>query len=52
VNFRRVIVWSAFALVVLYVIQFPDHSAEMVRTAGGGLVHVGHSLVHFVGSLV
>jgi hypothetical protein len=52
VNLRRVIVWLTFALVVLFVIQFPDRAADMVRTAGGGLVHVGSSLVDFVGSLV
>ena len=51
-NLRRVIVWLTFALVVLFVIQFPDRAADMVRTAGGGLVHVGSSLVDFVGSLV
>jgi hypothetical protein len=52
VNLRRVIVWLTFALVALYVIQFPDHAADLVRGAGGGLVHVGSSLVEFVGSLV
>jgi hypothetical protein len=52
VNLRRVLVWLAFALVVLYVVQFPNHAAAVVRTAGGGLVHVGSSLVDFVGSLV
>lgn len=51
-NLRRVIVWLTFALVALYVIQFPDHAADLVRGAGGGLVHVGSSLVEFVGSLV
>jgi hypothetical protein len=51
-NLRRVVLWLAFALVILYVVQFPDRAADVVRTAGGGLVHVGSSLVDFVGSLV
>ena len=50
-NLRRIVIWLSFALVVLYVIQFPTHAAQVVRSAGGGLAHVGSSLVDFVGSL-
>ena len=51
-NLRRVIVWITFALAVLYVIQFPENAGQMIRGAGSGLVHVGASLVAFVGSMV
>jgi hypothetical protein len=51
VNVRRVVVWLAVALAVLYVIEFPDQAAEVVRGAGGGLALAATSLVSFVGSL-
>ena len=50
-NLKRVLTWLAVALVLLYVIQSPDHAADVVRDAGGGLVDVASSLVSFVGSL-
>ena len=50
-NLKRVMTWLAVALVLLYVIQSPDHAAEVARDAGAGLVDVASSLVSFVGSL-
>jgi hypothetical protein len=52
VNLKRVVVWSAVAVACLYVVQSPDHAAEVVRNAGGGLVLVATSLLSFVGSLI
>jgi hypothetical protein len=52
VNLRRIVFWLAVALLVLYVVQFPEHAAQLVRSAGGGLAHVGASLVDFVRSVV
>jgi hypothetical protein len=52
VRLKRVVVWLAFALVILYVVQSPDHAAEVVRDAGGGIAVIATSLVSFVGSLV
>ena len=51
-NLRKVIAWSVLALIVLFVIKSPDHAAQVVRDAGGGLVVAASSLVSFVGSLV
>ncbi|HLM05840.1 MAG TPA: hypothetical protein VK402_11705 [Blastococcus sp.] len=50
-NLRRVVTWLAVALVLLYVINSPEHAAQVVRNAGGGLVTAASSLVFFVGSL-
>ena len=52
VNLRRIVFWLAVALVVVYVVQFPEHAGRLVRSAGGALAHVGASLVDFVGSMV
>ena len=51
-NLRKVVAWLVVALIVLYVIKAPDHAAQVVRDAGGGLVTAASALVSFVGSLV
>lgn len=51
-NLKRLVLWLVVGLMVLYVIKFPQHAADLARTAGGGLAAVGSSLVSFVGSLV
>jgi hypothetical protein len=51
VNPRRIVVWLVVLLAVLYVIESPEHAAEVVRQAGGGLAVVATSLVSFVGSV-
>ena len=52
VNLRRIVFWSTVGLLVLYVVQFPEHAGRLVHLAGGGLAHLGASLVDFVGSVV
>ena len=49
---KKVLVWLAVAFVVFYVIQQPESSAEMVRSAGVALGDAASSLASFVGSLV
>ena len=50
-NLKKLIAWLAFALVILYVINSPDHAAQFVRSAGDGLSNLGSGLASFVGSL-
>jgi hypothetical protein len=52
VNVRRILVWAFFAVVILYVVQSPDHAAEVVRDAGGGLFSAASSFASFLGSLI
>ena len=49
---KKVITWLVVAFVVFYVIKSPDHSAELVRSAGKALGTAASSLATFVGSLV
>jgi hypothetical protein len=49
---KKVLVWLAVAFVVFYVVQQPESSAEMVRSAGTALGDAASSLASFVGSLV
>jgi hypothetical protein len=51
VNVRRVITWLVVALVLLYVIDSPEHAAQLVSNAGGGLSTAASSLLSFLGSL-
>ena len=48
---RKVVTWLAVGLVLLYVIKSPDHAAQVVRNAGGGLALIASSFLSFVGSL-
>ena len=49
---KKVLIWLAVAFVVFYVIQQPESSADMVRSAGHALGDAASSLASFVGSLV
>jgi hypothetical protein len=51
VNLKKVITWLLVAFAVWYVIQDPQGSADMVRTAGTALGDAATSLSEFVGSL-
>ena len=51
-NLKKVITWLVVAFVVFYVIQAPESSAQLVRTAGQALGDAASSLATFVGSLV
>ena len=51
-NLKKVLTWVVVAFVVFYVIQAPEASAELVRTAGEALGEAAASLATFVGSLV
>lgn len=51
VNLRKVLAWVVFALVVVYVVKFPDHTAAFLRNAGTGLGDAVSSLASFVGSM-
>ena len=50
-NLKKVITWLVVAFAVWYVIQNPEGSAEMVRSAGTALGDAATSLSQFVGSL-
>jgi hypothetical protein len=52
VNLKKVVTWLVIAFAVFYVIQAPEASAEMVRSAGNALGDAASSLAAFVGSLV
>ncbi|MGY1606941.1 MULTISPECIES: hypothetical protein [unclassified Geodermatophilus] len=51
-NLKKVLVWLAIAFVVWYVIQQPESSAEMVKSAGEALGDAASSIAAFVTSLV
>jgi large-conductance mechanosensitive channel len=52
VNLKKVLTWLLVAFVIFYIIQAPEKSAEMVKTAGETLGDAASSLADFVGSLV
>jgi hypothetical protein len=52
VNLKKVLTWLVVAFVVFYVIQAPESSAEIVKSAGEALGSAASSLAAFVGSLV
>jgi large-conductance mechanosensitive channel len=52
VNLKKVVTWLIVAFVVFYVIQQPEKSADMVRSAGHALGAAASSMSAFVGSLV
>jgi hypothetical protein len=52
VNLKKVLTWLVVAFVVFYIIQAPENSAEIVRTAGEALGDAASSFAAFVGSLV
>jgi len=52
VNLKKVVTWLVVAFVVFYIIQAPENSAEIVRSAGEALGDAADSLASFVGSLI
>jgi hypothetical protein len=52
VNLKKVVTWLVVAFVVFYVIQAPEASAQLVRSAGEALGGAAASMAAFVGSLV
>jgi hypothetical protein len=52
VNLKKVVTWLVVAFVLFFVIQAPEQSAELVRSAGQALGDAATSLAQFVGSLV
>ncbi|MGY1769588.1 hypothetical protein [Blastococcus sp. SYSU D00813] len=51
-NLKKVITWLAVAFVIFYVIQAPEKSAQIVKSAGETLGDAASSLGEFVGSLI
>ncbi|MGY1632375.1 hypothetical protein ACI784_11785 [Geodermatophilus sp. SYSU D01186] len=51
-NLKKVLTWLVVAFVIFYIIQAPESSAEIVRTAGQWLGDAASSFAAFVGSLV
>ena len=51
-SLKKVLTWLVLAFVIFYVIQAPEASAQLVRSAGEALGDAAHSLAAFVGSLV
>lgn len=50
-NLKKVLTWLVVAFVVWYVIQAPESSADLVRSAGEALGDAASSLAAFVTSL-
>ena len=51
-SLKKVLAWLVIAFALFYVIQAPEASAQLVRTAGQALGDAAESLAAFVGSLV
>ena len=51
-NLKKVITWLIVAFVVFYVIQAPERSAEIVKSAGETLGDAASSLADFFESLI
>ena len=49
---KKILTWLVVAFVVFYVIQAPEDSAALVRSAGDALGDAAQSLAEFVRSLV
>jgi hypothetical protein len=49
---KKILTWLVIAFALFYVIQAPEASAELVRSAGNALGDAAQSLAAFVGSLV
>jgi large-conductance mechanosensitive channel len=52
VNLKKVLTWVVIAFVVFYVIQAPEKSADIVKSAGQTLGDAAASLGDFVSSLI
>ena len=51
-SLKKVLGWLVIAFALFYVIQAPESSAQLVRTAGQALGDAAQSFATFVGSLV
>ena len=51
-SLKKVLTWLVIAFALFYVIQAPEASAQLVRSAGNALGDAAQSLAAFVGSLV
>ena len=51
-NLKKIVTWLVVAFVVFYIIQAPEASAELVKSAGNALGDAAQSLSAFIGSLV
>ena len=51
-SLKKVLTWLVVAFALFYVIQAPEASAQLVRTAGQALGNAASSLAAFVSSLV
>jgi hypothetical protein len=49
---KKVLTWLVIAFALFYMIQAPEASAQLVRSAGNALGDAAQSLATFVGSLV
>ena len=49
---KKILTWLVIAFALFYVIQAPEASAHLVRSAGNALGDAAQSLAQFVGSLV
>ncbi len=52
VTLKKILTWLVVAFVVFYIIQAPEASAQLVKSAGNALGDAAQSLAAFVGSLV
>jgi hypothetical protein len=52
VNLKKVVTWVVVAFVIFYIIQAPERSADVVKSAGHALGDAASSLAAFVGSLI
>ncbi len=50
-NLKKVLAWLVLAFALFYVIQAPESSAALVRSAGQALGDAATSLATFVGNL-
>ena len=51
-NLKTVLAWLIVALVVFYVIQAPEQSAQIVKNVGTALGNAASSFSQFVSNLV
>ena len=51
-NLKKVLAWLVVAFVVFYIIQAPEASAELVKSAGTALGDAAQGLPTFIGNLV
>ncbi len=51
-NLKKILTWLVVAFVVFYIIQAPEASAELVKSAGTALGDAAQSLSAFIGNLI